>query len=178
MFSFFRFFRFFAVFLFLFSTTVSADVIVDAEGKSQKYPDGSTLNIVAAKNIHIEYYGIKCFIPKGERISLRCSDKDEEHAVYFSGKEFKNIKLGDVTLTTDKVTVFVVSQDGVLRVETGTIVIRDKKGNIAILEQGNTYKVSTNIISSDSFVPVNKNSQQQYEQVQQDIILSPSAPRN
>lgn len=174
----FRFFYFFVTFLFLFSTTLFADIIVDAEGKSQKYPDGSTLNVAATKNIYVEYYGIKCFIPKGERISLRCSDKDEDYAVYFSGKKFKDIKVANTTLTTDKISVFVVSQSGVLRVEAGTIVVRDKKENIAILEQGNTYKVNINIIPLDSFVPINKNSQQQYEQVQQDIILSPSAPRN
>lgn len=169
---------FFTLFLFLFSTTILADIIVDAEGKSQKYPNGSTLNIVAAKNIYVEYYGIKCFIPKGERISLRCSDKDEANAIYCSGSRFQNIKIGDSTLTADRVVVFVVSQNGTLSVESGTVVVKDGKENIVILEQGNTYRIGVNIVPSDAFIKVNKQSQQQYEQVQKDIVLSPSAPRN
>lgn len=167
-----------SVLFFLCSTFVLADIIVDAEGKSQKYPDGSTLNVVAAKNIYIEYYGVKCFIPKGERLSLRCSNNEESNSVYCSGNKFKNIKIGDSTLTTDKVAVFVVSQNGVMRVETGAIVVKDNKGNIVILEQGYTYKINTEVNPTDSFIPVKKQSKQHYEQVQKDLILSPSAPRN
>ena len=56
----------FSVFCFLGVTGAMADIVVDAEGKVQKYPDGSTLNVSAAKNIYTEYFGFKAFIPKGE----------------------------------------------------------------------------------------------------------------
>lgn len=171
---------FICLFVCFVTTNLMAEIIVSANGKSQKYPDGSTLNVSAARDINIEYYGVNCFIPKGEKVSLRCSDKEDGYKIYFLGNKFKNIKIGDSVLTTDKTVSFVVSHDGVINIESGSLVVKDEKDNVAILEPGNTYKVGF-LSSSDvesSFVQIENQSQQQYEQMQEDIVLSPSAPRN
>ena len=168
----------FSMFLFLGVTSAVADIVVDAEGKIQKYPNGSTLNVSAAKNLYIEYYGVKVFVPKGEKISLRFSDKDEDNMIYGSGDKFNNIKIGDTALASESKTSFAVSQDGDLKVEKGSLIIKDTEENVAILSQGNSYKIEMDSSSSDSFVPLSEPSQESYEQVQKDLVLSPSAPRN
>ncbi len=160
------------------SSALMAEIIVNAEGKVQKYPDGSTLNVVAAKNLIIDYYGIKIFVPKGERLSIRCSEADESNAVYCSGENFKNIKIGSDTIYSDKPVSFVITPNGEMTVEKGNLVVTDQKGNVAILEQGNSYKVDVALNPSDSFVPVSVTKEEAYEQVEKDIVLSPSAPRN
>lgn len=171
----------FLLFTLLFGLTVvpaMADILISADGKTQKYPDGSTLNIAAARNITVEYYGLKCFIPKGQKISLRCSGLDESNTVFCSGKNFKDIKFGESTLVTDKDVSFTISQDGTINIASGAMVAKDKQDNIVILEQGNSYKIDTPLSLSDSMFPINKKADQQYEQVQKDRVLSPSAPRN
>lgn len=168
----------FSVFCFLGVTGAMADIVVDAEGKVQKYPDGSTLNVSAAKNIYTEYFGFKAFIPKGERISMRFSDKDENRMVYCSGNNFNNVKIGDTFFSTDKNTAFAISQDGNLKVEKGSLVVKDKDENVAILSQGNTYRINMEVPSSESFIVMSEPSEESYEQIQKDIVLSPSAPRN
>lgn len=162
----------------LTATAAVADIHINADGKSQKYPDGSTLNISAARNLTVDYYGVKCFIPKGQKISLRCSGVEENNSIFCSGKDFKGIKVGDATLVTDKEVSFTVSQDGTINVASGAMVAKDKSDNIVILEKGNSYKIDTPLSLSNSMLPVNKGSNQQYEQVQKDRVLSPSAPRN
>ena len=162
----------------LTATASMADILISADGKKQKYPDGSTLNIAAARNITVEYYGLKCFIPKGQKISLRCSGVEENNVVFCSGKDFKNIKFGESTLVTDKDVSFTVSQDGTINIASGAMVAKDKKENIVILEQGNSYKLDTPLSLSESMLPGDKGSNQQHEQVQKDRVLSPSAPRN
>ncbi len=162
----------------LTATAAVADILINADGKSQKYPDGSTLNISAARNLTVEYYGVKCFIPKGQKISLRCSGVEENNALACSGKDFKGIKIGDATLVTDKDVSFTVSQDGTINIASGAMVAQDKNDNIVILEKGNSYKIDTPLSLSESMLPVDKGSNQQYEQVQKDRVLSPSAPRN
>ena len=168
----------FSLLLVLTSTVSMAAIIVDAEGKSQKYPDGSTLNVSAARNLYVEYYGIRVFIPKGEKLSVRCSDAQEDNNIYCTGDRFKNIKIGDSSLSTDKQTKFVINQTGEIKVESGNLVVKDKKDNIAILGAGNSYKVSVIALTEDSFISVSKTSQSNYEQIQKDNVLSPSAPRN
>lgn len=170
-------FLMFALLLGVATTTVFADIVVKAEGKAQSYPDGSTLNVSAARDIAIDYYGVRCFIPKGQKLSLRCSGADQNNVVFCSGKNFKNIKIGNSTIVTDKEVSFSVAQDGSLNIDSGAMVVKDNKDGIAILEQGNTYKVETGLNLSDSVFPV-KEDNQKYEQVQKDRVLSPSAPRN
>ena len=159
-------------------SALTAEIIVNAEGKVQKYPDGSTLNVVAAKNLIIDYYGVKIFVPKGERLSVRCSEADEGNAVYCSGDGFKNVKIGSDTIYSDKPVSFVINPNGDLTVEKGNLVVTDQKGNVAILEQGNTYKVDVMINPDDSLVPVSVTKAEAYEQVEKDVVLSPSSPRN
>lgn len=171
-------FLLFSLFLVLASTSSMASISVDAEGKAQKYPDGSTLNVAAARNLYVEYYGVKVFIPKGEKLSVRCSGVEEDKNIYCSGDKFKNIKIGDSTLSTDKPTKFAISQDGEIKVEEGNLVVKDKKDNIVILGAGNTYKVPVLTLNEDSFIAVSKPSQSNYEQILKDRVLSPSAPRN
>ena len=171
-----KIFLVFALFL-VFVSASMAEIVVNAEGKVQKYPDGSTLNVVAAKNLIIDYYDIKIFVPKGERISIRCSEVDEGNSVYFSGEGFKNIKIGSNTISSDKPVSFVVTLNGDLSVQKGNLVVNDQKGNVAILEQGNNYKVDTIINPSDTFLPVSVVETGEYEQAERDI-LSPSSPRN
>jgi hypothetical protein len=160
------------------SSALMAEIIVNAEGKVQKYPDGSTLNVVAAKNLIVDYYGINVFVPKGEKISVRCSEVDEGNAVYCSGEGFKNVKIGSDTIYSDKEVSFVVTPNGDLTVEKGNLVITNQKGNVAILEQGNTYKVDIALNPRDSFVPVSVTKVEAYEQAEKDSVLSPSSPRN
>lgn len=171
-------FLLFSLFVVLASTSSIAAIGIDAEGKTQKYPDGSTLNISAARNLFVEYYGVRVFVPKGETISLRCSGVEEDKNIYCSGEKFKNVKIGDNTLSTDKHTRFSISQDGEIKLEEGSLVVKDKDDNIVILEPGNVYKVPVLALMEDSFITVSKPSQESYEQVLKDAVLSPSAPRN
>jgi hypothetical protein len=171
-------FLLFSLFLVLASTSSMASISVDAEGKAQKYPDGSTLNVSAARNLYVEYYGVKVFIPKGEKLSVRCSGVEEDKNIYCSGDKFKNIKIGDSTLSTDKPTKFSISQDGEIKVEDGNLVVKDKKDNVVILSAGNTYKVPVLALNEDSFAAISKPNESNYEQVLKDRVLSPSAPRN
>lgn len=168
----------FSLFLALASTSSMAAINVDAEGKTQKYPDGSTLNVSAARNLYVEYYGVRVFVPKGEKLSVRCSGVEEDKNIYCSGNKFKNIKIGDVTLSTDKQTKFAISQDGEIKLEEGSLVVKDKKDNIVILGAGNAYKVPVLALMEDSFITVSRPSQSNYEQILKDSVLSPSAPRN
>lgn len=168
----------FSLFLVLASTNSMAAISVDAEGKTQKYPDGSTLNVSAARNLYVEYYGVRVFIPKGEKLAVRCSGIEEDKNIYCSGDKFKNIKIGNISLSTDKQTKFAVSQDGEIKLEEGSLVIKDKDDNIVILESGNIYKVPVLALMEDSFITVSEPSQSNYEQIVKDSVLSPSAPRN
>ncbi len=168
----------FSLFLVLTSTSSMAAINVDAEGKSQKYPDGSTLNVSAARNLYIDYYGVSVFIPKGEKLSLRCADAEEGNSVFCSGDSFKNVKIGDSILSTDKETKFVISQNGEIKIESGDLVIRDKNDNVAILGSGSAYTLPIVSLINDSYISVSKQSESSYEQVQKDRVLSPSAPRN
>ncbi len=171
-------FLLFSLLLVLASTGSMAAIGVDAEGKTQKYPDGSTLNISAARNLFVEYYGVRVFVPKGEKLSLRCSGVEEDKNIYCSSDKFKNVKIGENTLSTDKKTRFAISQDGELKLEEGSLVVKDRNDNIVILEPGNVYKVPVLALMEDSFVTVSKPSENNYEQILKDTVLSPSAPRN
>ena len=171
-------FLLFSLFLLLASANSMAAIGVDAEGKTQKYPDGSTLNVSAARNLFVEYYGVRVFIPKGEKLAVRCSGIEEDKNIYCSGDKFKNIKIGSISLSTDKQTKFAISQDGEIKLEEGSLVVKDKDDNIVILDPGNVYKVPVLALMEDSFITVSKPSQSNYEQVLKDGVLSPSAPRN
>ena len=62
--------------------------------------------------------------------------------------------------------------------EKGSLVVKDKDENVAILSQGNTYRINMEVPSSESFIVMSEPSEESYEQIQKDIVLSPSAPRN
>ena len=109
---------------------------------------------------------------------MRCSTSEEGHAIFCSGKNFKNIKFGESILLTDKEVSFVVSQDGSINVLSGAMVAKDKRDNVVILEKGNNYKIETPLKLSESIQPEVKDTEEEYEQVQKDRVLSPSAPRN
>lgn len=169
----------FIVALVVCTGSLFAEVIVNAEGKVQKYPDTSTLNVAAATDLTIEYYGVRIFIPKGEKLSVRCSDVNEENSVFCSGSKFKNIKIGNDKFSTDRNVSFVISQKGELTLEKGSMAVTDKNNNTAVLEKGKTYTVEVSVVPADSFIPTGKiTKQSQYEQMEKDIVLSPSSPRN
>ncbi|MCR4662402.1 MAG: hypothetical protein K5622_00760 [Endomicrobiaceae bacterium] len=168
----------FSLLLVLASTVSMAAINVDAEGKTQKYPDGSTLNVAAARNLFVEYYGVRVFVPKGEKLSLRCSAAEEDNNIFCSGNGFKNIKVGNSTLSTDKEAKFIISQNGEVKIESGSLVVRDKNDNVAILGAGSTYTIPVASLTEDSFINVSKQFENNYEQVLKDRVLSPSAPRN
>lgn len=169
-------------FLFVISffavTVATADILVNAGGKVQKYPDGSTLNVAAAKTLSFKYYGVKIVVPKGQKISLRFTDKDENNVIYCSGNNFKNIKIGDSVFFADKKTSFVVSLDGKVIVDEGSLAIKDKKDNVVVIEQSDSYTINIGKTLKDSYPKESKPSKSSYEQIQKDVVLSPSAPRN
>lgn len=169
-------------FLFVISffavTSVTADILVNAGGKVQKYPDGSTLNVAAAKTLSFKYYGVRMLVPKGQKISLRFSDKEENYAVYCSGNSFKNIRIGDSVFFADKKTSFVVSLDGKVIVDEGSLAIKDRKDKVVVVDHGNSYAINMGKTLKDSSPKESKPSKSSYEQIQKDIVLSPSAPRN
>ena len=163
---------------FLAVTFVNADILVNAGGKIQRYPDGSTLNVAAAKTLSLKYYGIRIVVPKGEKISLRFTDKDEGNMVYCSGNKFKNIKIGDSVFFAEKKTSFAVSLDGKITVDEGSLAIKDAKENVVVVEQGDSYTINIGKTLKDSSPRESKPSKSSYEQIQKDNVLSPSAPRN
>ena len=160
-------------------TCATADILVNAGGKVQKYPDGSTLNVAAAKTLALKYYGVRIVVPKGEKISFRFSDKEEGNVICCSGNRFKNIRIGDSVFFAEKKTSFVVSLDGKVIVDEGSLAIKDKKDNVVVVQQGDSYTNNIGKTLKDSFPKEsNKPSKSSYEQIQKDIVLSPSAPRN
>lgn len=169
------------MFSIVFSFTVTgaiADVLVNAGGKIQRYPDGSTLNVAAAKTLSLKYYGIRIVVPKGEKISFRFTDKDEGNMVYCSGNKFKNIKIGDSVFFAEKKTSFAVSLDGKITVDEGSLAIKDSKENVVVVEQGDSYTISIGKTLKETSPKETKSSKSSYEQIQKDNVLSPSAPRN
>jgi hypothetical protein len=162
------------LFLFLFLTNVYADIIVDAEGKIQQYPDGITLNIADVKNLSFEYYGIKMFVPKGEKISIRFSDEDTNYMIFCTGDSFKNIKIGNVTVYSDKPISFSVSQDGKLKVGKGSLTVKDEKDKVVVLGQGNIYELLGGALSVEPIINKSKKS----KKITRNSVMSPSAPRN
>ncbi len=163
---------------FIAVTCATADILVNAGGKVQKYPDGSTLNVAAAKTLAFKYYGVKLVVPKGEKISFRFSDKEEGNAVYCSGNSFKNIRVGDSVFFADKKTSFVVFPDGKVIVDEGSLAIKDKKDKVVVVEHGGSYTINIGKTLKDSSPKESKPSKSSYEQIQKDMVLSPSAPRN
>jgi len=168
----------FFVFL-LFVSISSADILVRSESGAQKYPDGSTLNIDAVKNISIEYQNTVIFIPEGQKLSVRCSQSDENNIIFINGTDLKDIKIGSDTINTKGPVSFTIdSVTGKLYIENGDLEIIDKDGNAAILSQGGSYQLKLDVNSAkDGFLPISLQRKTQYEQAEQDIILSPSAPR-
>lgn len=162
----------------LFAGISSADVLVRSESGAQKYPDGSTLNIDAVKNISIEYQNTVIFVPEGQKLSIRCAKANEDNRIFISGSDFK-IKIGSETINAKGNISFTIdSITGKLYVEKGDLEVADKDGNISFFSQGASYQLKLDINSArDGFLPINLQKKSQYEQAEQDVILSPSAPR-
>jgi hypothetical protein len=167
---------FFAFFLFVGIS--SADILVRSESGAQKYPAGSTLNIDAVKNISVEYQNTVIFIPEGQKLSIRCAQANEDNRIFITGSDFK-IKIGAETVTVKGSSSFTIdSITGKLYVEKGDIEVADKDGNVGFYSQGSSYqlKLDSNVVK-DGFLPISLQKKSQYEQAEQDVILSPSAPR-
>ena len=112
---------------------------------------------------------------------MRCLEQNEGNVVFCTSDKFKNIKIGDTTVSADKQTSFSITQDGDLNIDNGTLVSVNEKGKVAILEQGNTYKVAVAVNPKDTFIitDISKyESDSNNEQILKDYVLSPSAPRN
>ena len=163
----------FVLFLFLFLTNANADIIVNSEGKTQQYPDGITLNVSDVKNLEFEYYGIKMFVPKGEKISARFSDEDTNYMIFCTGDSFKNIKIGNLTVYSDNPVSFSVSQSGKLKIEKGNLTVKDEKDKVVVLGKGSTYDFLVNALSVESAKKSSKKTK-----IIKNSVLSPSAPRN
>ncbi len=185
-----------------------ADVVVVGKNKTVRYPDGTKLKIHAQEDITIIYKGTVVFVPKGESVSVRCSEASENNAVFVtSEKGFKNVQIGDKTFSSKSGASIVASKNGNVSVQTGTVSVANESGQVSIVPAGKTTKVDNkealaqataaatanevaNASSSSSESPSAvaesnstdvaevANNESSYEQASKDEDLSPSAPRN
>lgn len=164
-----------ALFLLLNVSMVSAAIVVTTDQGKKSYPDGSTLNVKAEKDMNVLFYGVKMAVKKGENVSLKCLVEDGKPMVYVSGDEIKGIVVNNNTFFASTGAVMKVDgESGQVEVLKGNISVMDKKGNTAFLNKGSVYDVD---MYPESMKDISVNQKDNTQEEKDTLMLSPSAPR-
>ncbi len=162
--------------LLLSFSLAEASVVVKTDKGSRSYPDGSTLNIKAEKDMKISFYGVNVNVKKGEKVTLKCLIEDGEPVIYVIGDNVDNVSINNNEFVSSKGAAMKINaNDGSAEVIDGKFEATDKKGNTAFLKKGSQFKLD---VYSEPTVDVNKEQSNDTEHMEAErSILSPSAPR-
>lgn len=166
-----------ALFLMLNISLASASVVVVTDQGSKAYPDGSTLNIKAEKDMDVVFYGVKASIKKGEKVSLKCLIEDGKPMFYVSGDEIKGLTINKNVFTASSSSAMKIDvENGDVEVLKGNVNVTDKKGNTAFLKKGSIGVVDVYVEPALGIGEAQNLKTSNYIQAEKDV-LSPSAPR-
>ena len=171
----------FSLFLVLGVGLADASVVVKTDQGSRSYPDGSTLNIKAERDMKISFYGLTAKVKKGEKVSLKCLIEDGEPVMYVVGDNVDNFNLNKNDFVSSKSAAMKVNaQTGGVEVVNGNFEVTDKKGETAFLKKGSQFKID---VYSEPEVDVNREQMNDTDSMEEERsylekqTLSPSAPR-
>ena len=173
----------FVLFLLFGIGVADASVVVKTDKGSRSYPDGSTLNIKAEKDMKISFYGVTVNVKKGEKVSLKCLIEDGEPVIYMSGDNIDNVAVNDNDFVSSKNAAMKVNAgSGDVEVLKGNFEVTDKKGSTAFLKKGSQFRVG---VYQEPTVDVNRENMNDTESAEEERsyiekiqeTLSPSAPR-
>lgn len=157
-----------------------ASVIVKTDKGSRSYPDGSTLNINAERDMTVSFYGVKVNVKKGEKLTLKCLVENGEPVIYVVGDNIDNVNINKNDFVSSKNAAMKINAEkGEGEVLKGNFEVTNNNGDTAFLKKGSEFSVG---VFSEPTVDVNKEKMNETSYMEQEraIIekqtLSPSAP--
>ncbi|MDR0952913.1 MAG: hypothetical protein LBM71_01805 [Elusimicrobiota bacterium] len=185
------------VIAFVFCACLLAGV-ANAAGAASKYTVGNVVQVKATDSVNVQYKGATIVIPQGNTIVV---GRDKNDSVVIQGENIKGVKYGNSTISSKGHSVFLVdSQTGDIKVMEGKVALTDASGKTTTYSKNQVIKKAATTgqaaassteakaettTSDDETDPVvldlallstTENSAAR-QQVAEDAVLSPSAPR-
>ena len=159
----------------LLVSIAQAAVFVTQDGKTTQYKDGATIETESDKEVVVNYNGVKITVPANTAVQIA---QDKNGNITVKGNDLSNVKIGQNVVSSTGETVFVVStKNNAITVKEGTLYVRDEAGKVSALKKGEVSADTVPAFVSEAALAENTVAQQAVQNIAEEAVLSPSAPR-
>lgn len=167
----------------LLAVCAQAAVVVKQGQKTTKYENGYVVRLTDGQAAEVDYDGVKISVPQGVKVLIR---QNKDGSVRVTGKDMQGVKVNDQTFSASGMASFSVTRAGVVSVQRGTVMMLSSNGQVSSVKAGgDSQSSSTQAAAAEAETPVFVNealqpstvAQQAVQNVTEDKVLSPSAPR-
>lgn len=152
-----------------------AAVFVTKDGKTTQYKNGVTLKVESTKETAVNYDGVKITVPANTAVQIA---QDKNGNITVKGNDLSNVKIGQKVVSSTGKTVFIVStKNNAITVKEGTLYVRDEAGKVSALKKGEVSADTVPAFVSEAALAENTVAQQAVQNIAEEAVLSPSAPR-
>ncbi|MCI7535958.1 MAG: hypothetical protein MSA71_03900 [Spirochaetes bacterium] len=129
----------------------------------------------STKETAVNYDGVKITVPANTAVQIA---QDKNGNITVKGSDLSNVKIGQKVISSTGKTVFVVStKNNAITVKEGTLYVRDEAGKVSALKKGEVSADTVPAFVSEAALAENTVAQQAVQNIAEEAVLSPSAPR-